>query len=82
MKATPLLQKICASGHFVLHGTDTAVVICNRHVEIRSESSSPSYYQEDSDWIALARAGVATQLCGGGGCPAVVLDLTKGKESG
>ena len=46
----------------MLHGTDTAVVLCNRHIEIRSEFSSPSYYQEDSDWVSLARAGVATQL--------------------
>src|SRR5215204_3999480 len=29
MKATPLLQKVCTSGHFVRHSTYTGIVICN-----------------------------------------------------
>jgi len=38
----------------MLNGTYSAIVICNSHAEIRSESSSPSYYK-DSDRIPLAR---------------------------
>src|SRR5215211_4344001 len=29
MKATPLLQKVCASGHFVRHSTYTGALMCN-----------------------------------------------------
>src|SRR5829696_5215186 len=29
MKATPLLQKVCTSGHFVRHSTYTGALICN-----------------------------------------------------
>src|SRR5918998_4818191 len=63
MKATPLLQKVCASGHFVRHSTDTGALICETHArDLIRVLCPPPNALEDSDWISLARAGVATRL--------------------
>src|SRR5215208_4672891 len=63
MKATPLLQKVCASGHFVRHSTYTGALMCNSSRGKKSEFSAalrgppPGVLVEDSDYFRWLDSG-------------------------
>ena len=59
MKATPLLQKVCASGHSVRHSTYTGALKCNssRGEKIQVLRPPPGVLVEDSDYFRWLDSG-------------------------
>src|SRR5829696_1146161 len=60
MQATPILQKVCASGHFVRHSTYTGALMCNssRGEKIRVLRPPPGAPLQEYSWgIRIIFAG-------------------------